>query len=398
MSEKLIIKNFGPINHIELELKKFNVLIGEQATGKSTVAKVLAACRDFSYIIEPNSSLDAPFEDGLGAWGLREWLKRDSYIYYECNHYSFVANTRVQLYNSFDFDKNEELENEHITFNTKINSLSIEFSNLLLELEKIRPEYESVRQWIVPSSFIRQDVANVLDNPFYLPAERGLQSIFSLGKNSIQNISDSLFNQLAQLDQIARLFKKDTLIEPLDITYKNIDGKGFIKKNNEDEFYSLYNAATGYQSTIPVVLVAKYYSEIRKKSKTFIVEEPEINLFPSTQQKLVEYLVGSCNNNGHSILLTTHSPYTLTSLNNLMYAYHVGESKHGEVNAIINEHVWLNPDDISAYMLLPDGSCEDIFDREENLIKTEKIDGVSRMLNQKFDDLLTLEFSGNESN
>ncbi len=41
MEETLIIKNFGPIESVELKLKRFTILIGEQATGKSTVAKVL---------------------------------------------------------------------------------------------------------------------------------------------------------------------------------------------------------------------------------------------------------------------------------------------------------------------------------------------------------------------
>ncbi len=43
MKEKLIIKNFGPIESVELKLGRFNVLIGENSTGKSTVAKVLAS-------------------------------------------------------------------------------------------------------------------------------------------------------------------------------------------------------------------------------------------------------------------------------------------------------------------------------------------------------------------
>ena len=52
LKEKLIIQNFGPIKHIELDLGIVNVLIGEQATGKSTVAKLLAVCRYFSFIID----------------------------------------------------------------------------------------------------------------------------------------------------------------------------------------------------------------------------------------------------------------------------------------------------------------------------------------------------------
>ena len=39
--QKVIIKHLGPIKELEMEIKDFNLLIGEQATGKSTVAKAI---------------------------------------------------------------------------------------------------------------------------------------------------------------------------------------------------------------------------------------------------------------------------------------------------------------------------------------------------------------------
>lgn len=39
--EKIIIKNFGPIEDAEIEIRKVLVLIGEQASGKSTIAKLV---------------------------------------------------------------------------------------------------------------------------------------------------------------------------------------------------------------------------------------------------------------------------------------------------------------------------------------------------------------------
>ena len=37
--QKVYINNNGPIKTFEMEVEKFNLLIGEQATGKSTIAK-----------------------------------------------------------------------------------------------------------------------------------------------------------------------------------------------------------------------------------------------------------------------------------------------------------------------------------------------------------------------
>ena len=50
----------------------------------------------------------------------------------------------------------------------------------------------------------------------------------------------------------------------------------------------------------------------------FLLEEPELNLFPSAQNKLVMYVIDKSIANNHRVLLTTHSPYILTSLNNLI--------------------------------------------------------------------------------
>lgn len=400
MKEKLIIKKFGPIKSVELELSRFNVLIGEQATGKSTVAKILAVCRYFSYIMKSDSVLDNYFEQGLDLWGLSEFVKEGSFISYQCNHYTFS----VTVYLTSDHDpQTGETEGTYFNFSTEIEPHSEEFKNLLQEFEMINPNKKNGYgfvdyDWKPPTSFFINDVTSVMDNPFYLPTERGLQSIFSLGKNSIQNISDSLFNQFAKLDQIARLFKEETIIESLDITYKNVNGRGYTRKKDEDKFYSLFNGASGYQSTIPVVLVMKYYTEpkLKKKRKTFIIEEPELNLFPTAQKELVKFFAEEIKfHNG--VLLTTHSPYILTAMNNLMYAHNVGKEYSDEANKIIPNKYWLNPENVSAYMMLPDGSCEDIFNREENLIKADKIDEVSRILNTQFEDLLTLEYAKNES-
>ncbi|MBQ2800487.1 MAG: AAA family ATPase [Lachnospiraceae bacterium] len=39
--QKIAIKYLGPVKELEMDIKDFNVLIGEQATGKSTVAKAI---------------------------------------------------------------------------------------------------------------------------------------------------------------------------------------------------------------------------------------------------------------------------------------------------------------------------------------------------------------------
>ena len=398
MEETLIIKHFGPIESVELKLKRFTILIGEQATGKSTVAKVLAVCRYFSYIVENEFSFDDEFEEGLSAWGLVSFINEQSHIYYECEHYSLTIKQVQFEETSRDLEGRIEYSRIINKFLPKLSIHSVQFSNLIDELEKIKPkklfeEDDYFNNWRIPTSFFQNDVARIIDNPFYIPTERGLQSIFSLGKNSIQNISDSLFNQFAKLDQIVRFFKNDTLIEPLNIEYKNESGKGFVRKKGTEQYFSLYDGASGYQSTIPVVLSLEYYSLIRKKKKTFLIEEPELNLFPIAQNELMKYLVDRSISYNHQMLLTTHSPYILTSLNNLLYAYQVGQEHPDKINKIVDKKYWLNPAEVSGYRLLPDGSAKDILDYELKQVDTGELDDVSRELNGIWDQIADIEFS-----
>ena len=39
MKQKIIIKNFGPIKDVEMEIDDFTIFIGPQTSGKSTIAK-----------------------------------------------------------------------------------------------------------------------------------------------------------------------------------------------------------------------------------------------------------------------------------------------------------------------------------------------------------------------
>lgn len=63
--------------------------------------------------------------------------------------------------------------------------------------------------------------------------------------------------------------------------------------------------------------------------------------------------------------MTTHSPYVLSSLNNLIYAYNVGQNHKEEV--------------------------ENIVDEELQQIRAERLGQVSTVLNEEFDRLLDIE-------
>ena len=394
MKEKLIIKNFGPIKSVDLDLGKMNILIGESASGKSTVAKVLAICRDYEFLY---NSLNASIEGwksnegrkdvykSLDYWGMSNYLSLDSKIYYECDKYS----VDLILYENLDFN------NRFHYFNliSKDEKITISINNVI----KLNNGGYGVGSFPDPLDF----ASKVFNEVFYFPTERGLQSIFSLGQKTISELQSNLFNQFSLLDNISRRFSDKTIIEPLDLEYYNTEGKGYIRNNSQSDFSLLSNGASGYQSTIPIVLIIKYYSEWQERKRTFIIEEPELNLYPKAQKKLVEFLTFSINDFDHQMLLTTHSPYILTALENLMYAHkmaNIADGKYKEqVKEIVEEKYWINPEDVNVYFLDKEGEV-DLMQRDYALINKDYIDSVSDSTNEIFDKLLSIEVAHENEN
>lgn len=379
MNEQLTIENFGPIRNVTVHFGKFTILVGQQATGKTTIAKLLSICRYFSYIVGAGGLDDkSSFAQGIANFGLSEFVQANSYIHYKGPWYEIEvkkANTPIVT-----------------DFQQKIIWMSDAFSAVMEERQKWLAARHNGPS-VLPPSFFADYVGQLLDNPFYFPAERSLQSLFSLGKEGVQNMNDALFNQLSKIADLNRHFTSEVHFEPLDVTYKFDGTRGLIRTSEQSAYTSLATAASGFQSAVPICLAVEYYGKVRSKAKTFIIEEPELSLFPASQATVVAYLVESLNIYGHNFVVNTHSPYVLSALNNALYAYQVAQaSHHGHAQVIRDRNRQLSPADVSAYMLHSNGLGEDMMDKDEQLIRTELIDEVSQVLNKEFNTLLDLEY------
>ena len=153
----------------------------------------------------------------------------------------------------------------------------------------------------------------------------------------------------------------------------------------------LKNASSGQQESIRILQDA-FLSIYQGNKLLRIVEEPEAHLFPEAQMATIQLLVLMLNSApyGH-LILTTHSPYTLTVINNLIYAAKVGASHPEQVNSIIKKELWLSSDKVSAYLLNQNGRASDIIEPGLGEIKAELIDGVSNVINNQYDQLLQLD-------
>ena len=101
---KLIIKNIGPISHVEMDVNKLNVIIGPQSSGKSTIAKILSFCLWLEKDIiahQGTEHVDEAFvkRELLEYHKIGNYLKEQSYIHYdnELLEFTFHANGKYQL-------------------------------------------------------------------------------------------------------------------------------------------------------------------------------------------------------------------------------------------------------------------------------------------------------------
>lgn len=374
MKEKLVIKNFGPIKSVELELGRFNVLIGEQGTGKSTVAKLLTVLRSTFFIDLFNVTDD-------------ETINRETQLFFE--HLKLV-----EIQNYF-------YDNTEIQYLCELYSL--ELKNKMVIIKKRR------------EPLLEESLYNNLN---YIPAERIL----------VTTLANSLFALIETGTSLPKLFLRfgdkfqKARKEQTSFDYTNILGIKYIYKDNKDiiilpsgKEIPTQDASSGIQGSVSLLTVFNSitghgrikHSHFQNSDKLvgyLIIEEPELSCFPETQHKLLKHIskeIAIKEDFGkdyykYRLLITTHSPYILTSLNNMMYAYKIGQLYNDEADKIIEKKYWINPDDVSVYMMLPNGECEDIFDREEGMIKAEKIDEVSRKLNSQFDLLQDIELGINE--
>jgi len=334
MNEYLYIKNVGPLKEAEIDIKKINVFIGENGTGKSIAAKLLQIKRE---------------NEGFEDYGLKEFIKENSLLEYKTDRK----------------DNNKKL-------------LDI-FEEVIKELKKdgmnkvLKGSISDELQELLEVMFIRK-------NSYYIPVERSLVPFFS-------SYGINLMSSKIPLPQYVSEFATEFRLAKDKIKEKYILGVVYKFENEEDKIFigdnviTLKNASSGIQTILPLYLTVDYLN--MKSKKNYILEEPELNLFPKEQFEIVKFMI----ENSDSVLFVTHSPYVLYALNILLFAYKVGNLSNkiaDEVNKIVDRKYWINPKEFSAYYF-ENGEVKSFFNG--SLLDDNLLDDVSSEFEDIFDEL-----------
>ncbi|MDR2232120.1 MAG: AAA family ATPase [Tannerella sp.] len=403
----ITIKNVGPVKHIEnLEINAVNVFMGPQGCGKSTVAKIISFCTWMEKRVGMKGSLREFLSQKTGKWIedlksyhrlLNGYFSADSAILYKGDYITYAFNCEPMP----SGETTVKNENEIIDFHTDVN-----FQN---------------------------------SKVMYIPAERNFVTVIPNLHKYVEN-RDSIQDFIGSWYEAKRTFEADDKLSLLESGIKYHSGNDdldWLTLENGQRI-SLQTASSGFQSLTPLLglfdytviglygksrpmsvqetdALLKEYNELRQAKKEkreevdsnalerlydmiisknyaksqIVIEEPEQNLFPTTQRDLVYHLLKSLNlGRGDRLTLTTHSPYILYALNNCMMGYLVDSQLQGEEKAeylassLPSEQSWIDPKKVSVWEF-ENGGLRNIQDKDQ-IISENYFDKIMTDLTDEF--------------
>jgi predicted ATPase len=404
---RIKIKNFGPIkdgcqeNDGWIDIRKVTVFIGNQGSGKSTVAKLIST---FTWI--EKALVRGDYDE---KWFVRKNKLKNQFLTYH----------RLENY----LTKATEIEYKGLAYN-------ISYRNESLVVEEIHE-----KEYPLPQIM-------------YVPAERNFIAYVKSPKE-LKLSSDSLNEFLTEYD-----YAKDEIkgviklpINKTDVEYDRLNNVLNIK--GDDYKIRLTEASSGFQSLVPLYLVSRYLANSVKKqsenkdqmsndersrfrktaadiysnpnltdeqkrltisalSSRFnkiafvnVVEEPEQNLFPESQWQMLESLLTFNNmNSGNKLVITSHSPYIINYLGIVIQGNYLknlilrSDQDHllSKLNEIVSLESITSSDEIAIYQLDENiGSIKKLPDFEGIPSDRNYLNQTLKDGNIMFDKLLEIE-------
>lgn len=133
----------------------------------------------------------------------------------------------------------------------------------------------------------------------------------------------------------------------------------------------------------PLVL---YLRHLARPGELLIIDEPEMNLHPAAQVKIIEFLAMLVNAGLH-VLITTHSTYVIDHLTNLMDAYkHKNQDEIAEMFLLEQKEAFISQEKVSVY-LVEDGKVKNVLD-PEGIIDWKTFSDVTKLVERIHFELL----------
>ena len=429
--QKIVIHKLGPVKDCELEIKEFTVFTGPQASGKSTVAKSIFFFKNvknivFSQLKKQWVLKNAP-ADEIMEFSLIKRIEREM----RSNFLQIFGSTwhmDMSMYLEYYYTNDNCIKVSLKEVPLSPNYIWIDFGESLANFIKMLDSrmrnypdftFQDDEIWKKVTDFFEDDAEIV-----YIPAGRSMITLLSTQLNYIysfmndfqkKNLDYCTQNYLERILQLKQEFtldivqmiyntmlltdikvNKELLFSAAELMkdilqgeYRYVEGEERLQISDR-QYVKINFASSGQQEVVWILNVIFYYLRNNKKAY-FIIEEPESHLFPNAQKLIAEFISLARNNGRNQVFITTHSPYILGTVNNLLYADKISESvKRTALCKIVSEEKWLKFSEISAYFV-NQGKVDSCTDDEFGAIENEVIDGASGDSNEDFENMVLLK-------
>lgn len=445
---RIEIRKNGPIEQLEMNINKFNILIGEQATGKSTVAKSIYFFRtvktlitDYLTQLYDSNSYNNQSQEGITIFkAISHDLKS---VFIRLFGYSWDLNP--DLYLKYEYYENVWIEvkmyddpfalRRYISVNYS-EEMKRQISELQTEVRKMRNDRVHVTTSLALANEERKRDYNVIaqrvneifhddKEAYYIPAGRSLLTVLSNSRammNSFPNLDLITERFMMMIDGVREIYNRgvknahlyypipnrvfspnklaEYIVEMQKGEYFYNNGQEELKiQDNNGEMIKINFASSGQQEILWVLNFL--YALLLREEKTFvIIEEPEAHIYPTLQKDVMDFISMFTQLGNNEVFITTHSPYVLTTVNNLYYAGVLTSQGHeNQIRKVLGNKSAIPKGTLTAYKLLTKemaGNEEHVISllQEDGMeIRPDLIDDVSVKVNELYTALYNIELS-----
>lgn len=323
MKETITIKNIGPLKNVEdLSILPFTVLIGESASGKSTLMKLVSMMRYLykmanirSYLKHSkitNSPFRMRFDSMMKETGMYKMLDSSSVI-----RYSVIMDDGTEytiLMKDKKLGKLPIISSCHLLFN-KVSYISENRNIIPTWTQKASQNagatlgfyfHETNNDFIRASENDKEIALDYIDMKLLITHPKGKPTRYTIVPNDSRH-------EPIELREASSGIQTSASIALIVKDYASANGFSFkdaFKRSVLNYLYDMERLNKFKAVTEPSNLKKKVYIH---------VEEPELSLFPDAQCRLIEEIVLSATHAEEdrevNMILATHSPYILNYLN-----------------------------------------------------------------------------------
>ncbi|MEH2301126.1 MAG: AAA family ATPase [Nostoc sp.] len=215
---------------------------------------------------------------------------------------------------------------------------------------------------------IKKIISEQSDKPKTKKPSESVQGLIEILANAYIKATDEREEKIKKRTEIAiyaelaELLEKQVLQGRIDFNEPGLENE-IIFQPSEKIKLEITDASSLVKGLAPLVLWLRYLAE---PDELLIIDEPEMNLHPSVQVAITEFLAMLVQA-GLKVLITTHSPYILDHLSNLMKAAKYKDKESIKEKFYLERTEAFIPQEKVSVYLFEDGIAKNILNEEGHI-------------------------------